>query len=340
MLGGHYVTRLIAPLSAEQIIELISQLDSEYKEGLRNFTVKSSLIKSLVEKDPFNAFIYLYENPDTARMHSYPMLIDWRIKENELQKVANFLERSPPNLYKRDYISRLAERWGGSNPVAALAWAAKLDDPAPTIDRIYWTWATKDPDAVAMLLPTQADSPLRKTMIDAVLSGFINRDPEMGIAWINSLPAHEHFSATMAAILRLCTKKHPAKAAELYDQTFLNKRLDSSHRDWLMSMSRANAIAEAWSQSDPIGAAQWIEQLPTGARRDSATHYFVTNVAETDPATALEWAETISNPDQRYDAIDDVIYNWGQKDPNAARASVAAMDLPESKRARLQRRIR
>jgi hypothetical protein len=295
------------------------------------------LIEVLVKKDPYRAFLYFYENPDRTALHSYPMLIHQNIKDCDLQKLGDFLVKSPPNSYKANYILYLAERWGRSDPAAALAWAANLQNAEDPTRRIYNSWAKVDPSAVAQLLSTKTDPNLRATLIRATFFGFAKKDPNAAISWLKTLPQNERIPNSISFISGL-SPTHPAEAAALREQYISDPSLTTEQSAKLAISS--SCIVEGWTEIDPVAAAKWVNQLPTGKGRDSATRALVEHVSEIDPASAFEWAETISEKRLRYYTVDWAIYRWGQNHPDAARAAIDRSNLTEQERAKLHRRIR
>jgi len=336
MLSYSYLRNAITRLTPAQLLDLLTEFNLTYPE-MSHFTTKTALIESLIQRDPYRALIYSYENPDLTGQYNFQMLLPVQVGENDLQRVADFLKNAPTNPYHENYVIQLAERWGGTDPAAALAWAKEFDDPSATIDRIYQSWARKDPKAVARLLPSQPDSPLRQTMVRAVFFGMANQDPNAAISWIDSLPGRERIPTSISAISGL-SRMHPSKAAELFDQTISNESLTKEQQKSLTYSPRL--IAAEWSETDPKATAQWINELPEGKGRDAATSSLVKNVVKIDPDSAFEWAETIVDPMVRKEATRQVIYDWGLSDPEAAREALDRSKLTDAQRARLHYRIR
>jgi hypothetical protein len=94
------------------------------------------------------------------------------------------------------------------------------------------------------------------------------------------------------------------------------------------------AVAEQWSQRDPGGAAEWLEQMSSSAERDTAVREYAAKVVYADPAAAAEWVEQVADPDARAKAAEQVFYTWRFEDPVASHAWLRALPgVPEKWRA-------
>jgi hypothetical protein len=64
-----------------------------------------------------------------------------------------------------------------------------------------------------------------------------------------------------------------------------------------------SSVVNAWTRTDPAGAAEWMQTLPTGKERDSMVSTFAQQVVQGDPEGALAWAATLSDERQRENRI-------------------------------------
>jgi hypothetical protein len=70
--------------------------------------------------------------------------------------------------------------------------------------------------------------------------------------------------------------------------------------------------------SDPYEAATWIDSLPVGANRDTATRGLVSALSFSEPETAWTWALSIAAPGSRLAALQLAYMGLEKKDPKIA----------------------
>ena len=91
------------------------------------------------------------------------------------------------------------------------------------------------------------------------------------------------------------------------------------------------AIAAAWGDRDSLAASEWLRDLPSGARRDSAVDAFVyelTNHPEPDFEAAFHWARTIESPESR--RLKDTWRSCHERQPDHAEQVLEQSDLSET----------
>lgn len=100
---------------------------------------------------------------------------------------------------------------------------------------------------------------------------------------------------------------------------------------------RAKAIdnlARVWVEAEPMGASEWITQMPPGAVRDAALVRLVQGTRG-DAANALVNAAAIGDGAQRLHAAGSVLEFWHTADPDTARRILADAPLPETDKVEL-----
>jgi len=100
--------------------------------------------------------------------------------------------------------------------------------------------------------------------------------------------------------------------------------------------SATEAVAANWIQSDPVAAANWVNNLPSGDSRDVAAREESKALTNVDPATAFNWATNIGDLQMRSAQARSVIQVWGRTDPAAAAAAVQASNLTDLGKSRMQ----
>ncbi|MCU0750674.1 MAG: hypothetical protein MUF13_14120, partial [Akkermansiaceae bacterium] len=79
-------------------------------------------------------------------------------------------------------------------------------------------------------------------------------------------------------------------------------------------------FASEWTHGDYAAAADWVNSLPKGPKRDAALEGFIPAAAAIDGATAMDWALTISDPLTRNIIYNEAHVKWQQNDPAQANA--------------------
>jgi hypothetical protein len=95
---------------------------------------------------------------------------------------------------------------------------------------------------------------------------------------------------------------------------------------WLLESLRSDdpralkTFTSEWTQGDYATAADWVNSLPKGPKRDAALMGFVPAAAKVDGATAMDWALTISDPLTRNRMYSEAHSKWEKLDPAQANA--------------------
>lgn len=95
---------------------------------------------------------------------------------------------------------------------------------------------------------------------------------------------------------------------------------------WLLETLRSDdprtlkTFTSEWTQGDYAAAADWVNSIPIGPKRDAALMGFVPAAAKIDGATAMDWALTISDPYTRNIMYCEAHGKWQEIDPAQANA--------------------
>lgn len=355
----------IRQIANQDPVNAIGMLDQ--LSGAIRLQTATSLIISWSNQDFKSAKEWLLRNEDPQIINaSLPGIIPHWAKDDP-QGAANFLADLPNSQVNNNFHHSLATQWTNSDPEAALAWAKQLKNPESTLGSVYSTWVNRNPDQVIELLAIETDTDQRSIMVNSLASTLLTRDPEAGMAWIQSLPAEEQLSAANSAIGTL-SYQNTTMAADVFNLALANiahdeekiPQLDSSAQniarywsqfeptaaaEWASTLPeshRSNVygqITENWIQHDPVAVTEWIQEMPLNNSRDAATQKLVNSISSIDPDTAFEWAETISDETERHNTIRNLIYRWENSNPEAARSAVEAANITEKQRERLLRRF-
>jgi hypothetical protein len=160
----------------------------------------------------------------------------------------------------------------------------------------------------ARFIELQSPSKRREVLIRHFSRLWGVSDPEAALAWAQALPdAHESNLANRAVCLSL-SQRDPAAAVERCAKNDFEGEADFQ------------GIFQAWAQSDPASAGEWLDAQPASARLDRLRQRYVHVLAKTNPQEALRMTEEgFTVPADRDEAVLAVLHQWGLQDPNAAR---------------------
>ncbi len=102
--------------------------------------------------------------------------------------------------------------------------------------------------------------------------------------------------------------------------------------------SATSGLVEAWAQSDPVAASQWLTTVPPGEGRDRAVRHLISNLGD-DPESALTWAGTMTDAKRRQDGLTDAIDKAPLSQRGAWMQAVTNAALPDAERTALLQRL-
>ena len=85
------------------------------------------------------------------------------------------------------------------------------------------------------------------------------------------------------------------------------------------------AAVEAWAKEDAWGTSQWIDALPAGETRDTASHHLARSQGKEEPVSAWTWAGSIGDPVTRLEAQAAVLREWRNSSAGDAAAAVEGL---------------
>jgi hypothetical protein len=247
-------------------------------------------------------------------------------------------------------LSAIAGTWARQDPSAAVKWAAQLPDSVNRdvgLTSALGEMARHDPAAAALaatpfLQPDPASetttSPVRD-LATVLADIWGNADPAAAAGWVRQLPPGQA-QLEAAGTLATVWAASDITAAVAWSATIDDPSLKSAvvaHLGttwgaiepdralaWLDSLPPESAARgtqgalNSWAATDPVGLADWIEQLSPGARNDQARRSLGDVIADEQPVAALELAAGIGDPIQQGDALARYYRQFHRADPASA----------------------
>jgi hypothetical protein len=213
-----------------------------------------------------------------------------------------------PAAWKPAVLKPLVGAWALAEPQAALEWVAQKSERSDAALAAIGPWLASDPDAALAWTQGSAPLELRAALSTQIAHIFENsedgRQKSITTTMILRAPAEQR--ATADALLR----HSPAAAARLIAELPTAQPATTAFRP----------VFEKWIERDAPAAAQWLEALPAGRRRDEAVAAFAAVAAARDAEGAGQWVPTITDKTLREQAAGSVFRAMEKRDPAAAKA--------------------
>ena len=170
-------------------------------------------------------------------------------------------------------------------------------------------WASKDHDAALKWAQGIPDEKIRESALAVVWNTYANEHPDEAAVLLSKLPAGESNGL--------------AQSARNVASQMMNKDPEGTVR-WAAGLQNPDARKSAlwpigyyYGHMDFDAGLQWLDTVPAGAERDSATSGFV-NSGINNPQMRGELVATIENPEMRRNMLQNLFANWSRKDSATA----------------------
>ena len=205
------------------------------------------------------------------------------------------------------------------------------------INRVaFQEWGRGDPIGALHALNDIADPQFANGMRRGLVAAWAGTDPRAAFEWVRSQPGMVDHTWLLETPLAILAQSSPQDAMAL-----ANGLGNDARRTIIPS------VLEAWSESNPAGAAAWIDTngyhdseaiskvatslalydavdafdwiagLPIGIRRATLPSLML-SVSQDTPATARLLLERIDDPTIRHNAAGPLVFYWVESDPQAA----------------------
>ena len=196
----------------------------------------------------------------------------------------------PPGGERNARLTELTTKWAERDPVAALQWLNRQDDPslapviAPVQAAVLGAIAEDEPQTAIATWSELPAGPIRDQAVNKIAAGWAKQDPAAAAAWLDT--------------------QHPAASA-------------SRKVDW----STAGAITQNWVERDPAAALAWTESRASAPNDYTPVYAWAQAVSEKLPtAAAADQIGHIADLPTRRQALFNHVHRWLSTDLAAAEA--------------------
>ena len=216
-----------------------------------------------------------------------------------------------------DHCDYLANTWARHDPAAAAAWAVANGG------------ASRDRLLDKIMTPWSSDAPAMMAWAATVDAGTV------ASAWEHLvIQNHAYVSAHLDAFLAAAPPKSLENVLTQGGYDAGAQRSVLRHLPDDTNAPIGNAM-QHWLTDKPEEAAQWVQSLPQGTRRNSATVAVVQHANSTgDHEGAFAWAATLPGGPQT-SALTETVRAWGAKDADAAERAIRGSALPAEEQQKL-----
>ncbi len=332
------VAAVLSGWAASDVDAALAWADEQTNRQLRD-TARQTVIIALAAQDSPRALAYLLaQSPVDQQMLVYPVFDGFAAQDPEV--IAKETADLPTGQLRETAIDAIAARWGSADPVAAVAWASKLDDSSArqrALRSVLSAWSVKDfaaasvwieehaesdrrdelnrdiVDSISYLDPENAvvaaqridDETLRAYALQGAGSGWGASDPAAAEAWVKSLEAPADLNAAWAGVVLGIAQVDAEAASELLDKVKTEE-------------NRSQAIASisySWATSDPAAAARWAGQLKDDVERGTALGNVMSTWVTFDASGALEFFGSVPKDATRDSVLQSFLLTLGQSEP-------------------------
>lgn len=210
-------------------------------------------------------------------------------------------------------MAQAVSAWARTDPRAAIAYASVLEPDARQValasasmaylsahpnEAMDWVMSLGDRqiqrnafNSLPHINEQLAEDWLRRSTDDEasswLLQGLAGKKSQLGLdaamSWLADYRDNPGYPNAMTSILTRHAHESPSKVA-----TLLEQNADQPQMRGVFSQ-----ISRSWAATNPEAALTWIEELPSGSNRDSATGAYIMSIAQRDQDLAIEMVDTM-----------------------------------------------
>jgi len=245
------------------------------------------------------------------------------------------------------WVNGVMNAWAEADPVGAAIACKNLSagrDRNAAAMHVADQWKRQNLKAAADFvfnIPSgdEKDSFDGDTIMAGVMGTWTETDVPCALDWLKTLPDGSRKDTAAHAALVVMTTSDISAAKEFLAELSIEQirrsvnslagrwAVDSPFEagEWAASLQDEKAQINAlkgvmgyWAQTDPAGAAQWLEKQPTGAMRDKSTQSLASMINELNPNQGMKLAASIGDTKLRARVLRSIATNWLIREPAAA----------------------
>ena len=302
-------------------------------------TAAETVLKSISPAAAPSVAVFLREHPDKDLMrYCKNVFLDTVIEKwafVDPPAAAKFLDDLGDTKNTLPYSAggKIAYAWGTTDPYAALQWIDTHQnkdgvDRASAYNDVIIGWINKDIDAAAAYVLAHLERSGSQEALTSVAYGFIIKQPEKGMAWIEQLPNGE---------TKLNVQKNVAAYWALEDPPATARWLETLPTDEQFEL--VGDVLRSWADNDWRSALAWLSTASENVRDRGLAAVTRSYVTDIPPLECLELAISISDENLRDETLREIVSRWAQGQPEAATAWVNNSALPAKRKQALLQRI-
>ena len=286
-----------------------------------------SALHELTHTDPLQVIELAQTSLTGAALERTLVLAIQKLTRTDPAGAAGLVTLLPPGDTQTRTALGVARALAGENPATALNFIAQWPAGSAAtlaLTSVLTSWATTNPAAAALYLAALPPGSTQDAAV-AHLAALLAREPAHALAWAQLIPAGSARSAALVAITSAWAQTDPAAAT----------RWASSQPVDRTPPSALTGTLSYWVLADAPAARDFVALLPA-ATQTAAAASIAPQLAQRDPAATLAWAQTLAAPAAREAAVTAAYSRWLDNAPAAARAWLAAANLPSEFKNRLR----
>jgi hypothetical protein len=306
--AGIYETQQVVRLKTE--VRQLREQQVPLSQRLATLTMENDRLSNLVAKangaaNPSATFGYVKAGDAQQRVGGGYALSELESLLREASKL--------PDAQRSKRLEEIA----GSIAVGDVPAAVALADGilASVQDRFWFQaaavghWAESDPEgALNFALAYNKETSARRQVVGAVLHGWMEKDAEAALAWVEKLPDDPDKRMYIAVAVAALANSDPQKALDKVKTMPAGRTRDQF----------LQGIASVWGSKDPKAAAEFGRSLPAGSSRDQFFQQLTAVWVSKDPRAAVNFILDLPPSGSRDDLMRNALAMWAQTDPQAA----------------------
>ncbi|HEX2853106.1 MAG TPA: hypothetical protein VHO24_07705 [Opitutaceae bacterium] len=318
---------VVAPESAGELIT-VAQVDTlDPARRLAGLALSVELRRPGVNTVA-EALAYLRTMDQADRAEYFQSLLSFCL-ENDREGTADLIVTMDDEKWRDFGLGFVLVQWSGSDPIAALRWAAEHprgENDHGRYHAAYEGFAAKHPVEALRALQRDELSGDRDALSRVVMFHFAEQGRlAEARAWIEKLPEGNLRELLVRQTVHFWAEKAPADAAQWLaatasDETFragmgtlvhtlvvddprFAAGLTQQFKDPEIRESHLADVIYLWAKRDLGSAAAWLREQPPGPQLDPAIARLIETIAPNDPVEARQWANAISDPKMRQEML-------------------------------------